>query len=254
MKRFLKLVLKDLEGSRLPTLFLSGITLVFMAFVRYKVSFGSWHSQMSVLAVALPTAFFPLWLIWRSFQTLRSEWREDTVYTLLALPVPGWQVMLAKLVSLCVEYSVLFAVTVGGTSLFFGGLLDELWSMVSSLSWVVWNGFWVYAAGLAVYSSLIIYIQLAFVVSKMVGKVQGLVALWVWVLASWLADKAAVLLAPLFRWLPTLRLHEFLRLNELDSGIVFEWHPAGQIGLVLATVAFFFLTGYLFEHYVEINE
>lgn len=113
MKRFLKLVLKDLEGSRLPTLFLSGITLVFMAFVRYKVSFGSWHSQMSVLAVALPTAFFPLWLIWRSFQTLRSEWREDTVYTLLALPVPGWQVMLAKLVSLCVEYSVLFAVTVG---------------------------------------------------------------------------------------------------------------------------------------------
>ncbi|HPT83868.1 MAG TPA: hypothetical protein PLM25_08250 [Limnochordia bacterium] len=253
MKRFLKLLRKDLEASRLPVFFLAGITLILMAVLRWRIAQGAWHPQVSVLGVAVPLTFFPLWLIWRSFQTLRAEWREDTVYTLLVLPVPGWQVLLAKLAGLLVEYSVLFAATVGGTFLFFGGLMDELWEVIPGPWWLAWNALWVYVTGAFVLATLAIHVQLAFVVSKMVGRLQGLVALWVLFLSTWLTDRAALLLEPLFRWLPTIRLHEFLQLTRFDEGIILEWQPAGQIGAAFATVGLLFLTGLLFERFLEIN-
>lgn len=253
MKRFWKLLRKDLEGSRVPTLFLSGIILALMAYVRYRIATGAWIPPTLIVAVAVPTAFCPLWLIWRSFQSLRTEWREDTIYTLLTLPAPGWQIMLAKVVSLCLEYTILYAVTAGGTFLFFGRLLEDLWNLVPSPGWLAWNLLWVYAVGLVIFAGIFIHVQLAFVVGKMVGRFQGLVYLWVLVLTSWIGDRLAALIRPLFIWLPTLRLHEFLRLGEVDPSIILEWHPAGQIGLALAAVGFLFVTGYLFEHFVEIN-
>ncbi|NMB01479.1 MAG: hypothetical protein GX971_08200, partial [Firmicutes bacterium] len=159
MRHFLRLLRKDLEASRLPVGFLSGITLIIMLFVRFKISSGAWAAENFVAAVAIPVAFMPLWLIWQSFQTLRSEWREDTVYTLLVLPVAGWKVMLAKLVSIWVEYSVLCVATVGGTLIFFGTFLEELFRALPSVSWAIWNGFMVYLLGLAILSSVVIFVQ-----------------------------------------------------------------------------------------------
>ncbi len=253
MKRFLKLLSKDLEASRLPVFFLASITLALMAFLRLRIAQGAWDPEVFVLGVIAPMTFFPLWLIWRSFQTLRVEWREDTVYTLLVLPVPGWQVMLAKLASLLVEYSVLFTAAVGGTFLFSSGLMDELWEVIPGSGWLAWNVLWVYVTGALILGAVAVHVQLAFVVSKMVGRLQGLVALWVLILSTWLVDRAAVLLEPLFRWLPTIRLHELLQLNKVNPGIIFEWQPAGQIGAVVATAGLLLLTGFLFEHFVEIN-
>ncbi|WP_461369878.1 hypothetical protein, partial [Candidatus Darwinibacter acetoxidans] len=84
MKRFCKLLRKDLEASRMPVLFLSGATLALMAYVRLRLANSPvfvetaesyWPSGYLVLALILPITFFPLWLVWRSLQTLRSEWR-----------------------------------------------------------------------------------------------------------------------------------------------------------------------------------
>ena len=186
MKRFLKLVRKDLETGRLPVLLLSGITLALMVWARLRLvnapavvetAESYWPSIYLVLALAVPVTFFPLWLIWRSVQTLRLEWRDDTIYTLLALPVPGWQIMLAKLVSLCMEYTVLFAVATGGALLLFGGVLN-MGTALPGPSWVALNIFWLYLGGLLLFTALAVQTQLAVVVGKMVGRVQGIVTLW----------------------------------------------------------------------------
>lgn len=262
MKRFLKLVRKDLETGRLPVLLLSGITLALMVWARLRLvnapavvetAESYWPSIYLVLALAVPVTFFPLWLIWRSVQTLRLEWRDDTIYTLLALPVPGWQIMLAKLVSLCMEYTVLFAVATGGALLLFGGVLN-MGTALPGPSWVALNIFWLYLGGLLLFTALAVQTQLAVVVGKMVGRVQGIVTLWVWILAVWFTSRLAELLQPLFRWLPVLRLHELMRLDELETQIILEVHPAGQVGFWLATIGIFVLTGVLFERCVEVND
>ena len=80
MKRFCKLLRKDLEASRLPVLFLSGATLALIAFVRARLANspvfvetaeGYWPAGYLVLAVMLPFTFFPLWVVSRCLHTVR---------------------------------------------------------------------------------------------------------------------------------------------------------------------------------------
>lgn len=253
MKRFLRLLRKDLQASLLPMGFLSGITIILMFFIRFKISTGAWPVEASLAAVAIPLVFLPLWLLWQSFQTLRSEWREDTVYTLLVLPVPGWKVMMAKLSAIWVEYTGLLVVTVIGALLFFAPLVQEAMQVVPSVAWAMRNGLLLYLVSLATLASVVIFVQLAFIVGKMVGRLQGLVAIWTLILSGWLVDKLGVLLEPLFRWLPTLSVHKLFRLEEVRQGIVVEWNLAPEIGTWLGVLAMLVLTSYLFEHYVEVN-
>ena len=253
MKRFLRLLRKDLQASLLPMGFLSGITIILMFFTRFKISTRGWPVEATLVAVAIPLVFLPLWLLWQSFQTLRSEWREDTVYTLLVLPIPGWKVMLAKLLTLWIEYTVLLAVILIGTLLFLGPVVQEAMEVLPSVIWTVRNGLLLYLFSLAMLAAVVIFVQLAFVVSKMVGRVQGLVAIWTLVLSGWFIDKLGMLLEPLFRWVPRLPVHKLFQLEDVRRGIVIEWNLAPEIGTWLGILAMFVLTSYLFEHYVEVN-
>ncbi len=253
MKRFLRLLRKDLQAGLLPMGFLSGITIIIMFFVRFRIATAGWPIETSLAAISFPLVFLPLWLLWQSFQTLRSEWREDTVYTLLVLPVPGWQVMAAKLLAIWIEYTVLLGVTIVGTLVFFPPIVQEAMNFLPGVAWVVRTGVLVYLISLMMLASVIIFVQLAFVVSKMVGRLQGLVALWTLMLSSWLVEKLGALLEPIFRWVPTLPLHKMFRLEEIRQGIVADWDVAPEIGTWLGVIAILILTSYLFEHYVEVN-
>lgn len=254
MSKFLRLLRKDLEASRWPVGILSGLILLFMLFVRYKISTG-WAVESAMITLALPLLFFAPWFVWQSFQTLRSEWKEDTVYTLLVLPVPGWYITLAKLVGLFVEYTVLLAVTLGGASLILGRIFLELTPPTVPIAWIIRNGFIVYLISLGILASVVIFIQLAFVVSKMVGRFQGLVALWVLVLANWLVGQMGMLLEPLFRWIPPIPLEQVFRLEQIGLELQrFDYYPAPKIGIWLGTILLFILTAWLMEHYVEIND
>lgn len=253
MKRFLRLLQKDLQASLLPMGFLSGITIIIMFFIRFRIATAGWPMEASLVAIAIPLVFLPLWLLWQSFQTLRSEWREDTVYTLLVLPVSGWKVMIAKLLAIWIEYTALLAVTIVGALVFFAPLVREAMEFLPGAFWVTRNGILLYLASLAMLTSVVVFVQLAFVVSKMVGRMQGLVAIWTLILSSWLVGKLGALLEPIFRWIPELSLQRILRLDELRPGIIVEWNLAPQIGIWLGVLAILVLTSYLFEHYVEVN-
>jgi hypothetical protein len=100
---------------------------------------------------------------------------------------------------------------------------------------------------------LAVQVQLAFVVSKMVGRAQGLVALWAWILAVWFSTRVSELLQPLFSWVPPVRLHELLRLDELGAGVLLLVYPAKYVVFGLVTVLLFILTGLLFERRMEIS-
>lgn len=256
MKRFLRLVRKDLEASKFPTGLLSGIIFGLMVFIRYKIGdyyLGPHEHMIAMLIIGLPLIFLPLWLFWQSFQSLRSEWREDTVYTLLVLPVPGWQVMLSKLLGIWAEYTVLLLVSLGSGLLLFWSTIKPLWQVLPSTSWILWNGFLLYLVSLGILTTFVIFMQLGFIAGKMVGRVQGLVAIWVWVLSSWLVSRIGGFLEPLFRWIPPIPLHRIGQLELLGQDILLDWNISSQLGSFLCLVALFWLTSYLFEHFVEIN-
>lgn len=253
MAKFLRLLRKDLEASRWPIGVFSGLIILLMLLFNYKISTG-WAPESALIAVSLPLMFLPLWLVWQSFQTLRTEWKEDTVYTLLVLPVPGWYLTLAKILALLVEYTVILAVTLGGAKLILGSIFSENLPL-ASLGWLIRNGLIVYLFSLCVLVAVIIFIQLAFVVSKMIGRLQGLVALWVLVLANWLVNQLGFLVEPLFRWLPPLPIDRIFRLEQVNLKFEYlNYQLAPKMGTILGIILLFALTGWLMEHFVEIND
>lgn len=253
MAPFLRLLRKDLETSRWSVGVFSGIMFGLMVYIRFKISSGKWPYQALGFFFLVPAIIGPIWLLWQSFQTLRSEWREDTIYTLLTLPVSGWKILLAKLCAICLEYTVFVIVSLVGLLVLFPFILTEASEVVPSLGWLAWNGFLVYLVSLFFLISVVIFIQLAFVVGKMVGRFQTIISLWVLFLASWFVTILSRILAPALRWLPPLSLHKIMRLHQLERSIVFEWYFSSQLGGFLAIVGLFFLASYLLENYTEIT-
>lgn len=253
MAKFLSLFKKDLEASKWPLGIFSGLIILLMLFFRYKVTQG-WAPESVIASIAIPLMFLPLWLVWQSFQTLRSEWKEDTVYTLLVLPVPGWHITLAKILALVVEYTVLLVVIVGGSRLILGTVLAQM-TPTAPLSWIIRNGFLAYLVSVGVLIGVAIFAQLAFVVSKMVGRFQGFVALWVLVLASWFVRQLGMILEPFVSWIPPISLVKLLRLEEVGLEIQrLDFYLAPKVGIWLGAFLLFALTAWLMEHYVEIND
>lgn len=251
MKRFWRLLKKDLEAMRWPVGIFAGVTAGIMVFVRFRVSHGLSLEVVPALTVALPLGVLPFWLLWQSLQSLRMEWREDTVYTLLSLPVPGWWITLSKLVRVWIEYTLIVAVVATGNLLLFSDVVRLFLGDVSvmALGRIL---FLFYLSSLAIIAVFVTIIQLVFVVSKLVGRVQGLVALWAGILALWTTGAVSRLLEPLFRWVPPISVDRLFRLGELGR-VPMDVSFSPRVEVWLAVLGLFALTAYLLEHFVEID-
>ncbi len=252
MKRFWCLLKKDLEAMRWPVGIFAGVMTGIMVFVRFRVVGGLPGEIVPALTVALPLGVLPFWLLWQSLQSLRSEWQEDTVYTLLSLPVPGWWITLSKLFRIWIEYTLILALVVVGNMLLFSDVFRLALGDIPG-SWIFRNGFLLYLFSLAVIAVFVILIQLVFVVSKLVGRFQGLVALWTGILTLWVMGAVTRLLEPLFRWVPPLSLERLFRVGEIQRMIPMDLFFSPRVEAWLTVAAIFILTAYLLEHFVEID-
>lgn len=252
MNRFLRLLRKDLEPMRWPLGIFAAIMAGIMIWVRFKVLQGWPPEAVPPLTVALPLGVLPFWLLWQSLQSLRSEWQEDTIYTLLSLPVPGWWITLSKLIRIWIEYTLILALVVAGNILLFSDLLRLVLGDIPGL-WVLRNGFLLYLFSLGVIAVLVTLIQFVFIVSKLVGRFQGFVALWAGILSLWVTAGIGRLLEPLFRWVPPISLERLFRLDEIRSMVPMGVSFSPRVEILLAVGAIFILTAYLLERFVEIN-
>ncbi|HHY15655.1 MAG TPA: hypothetical protein GX521_06240, partial [Firmicutes bacterium] len=109
-----------------------------------------------------------------------------------------------------------------------------------------------YLSSLAIIAVFVTIIQLVFVVSKLVGRAQGLVALWAGILALWTTGAISRLLEPLFRWVPPISVDRLFRLGELGR-VPMDVSFSPRVEVWLAVLGLFVLTAYLLEHYVEID-
>lgn len=50
-----------------------------------------------------PLGLIAIWVFWRAVASLRREWQGNHMQLLLALPVPGWQLVDAKSVAVLLE-------------------------------------------------------------------------------------------------------------------------------------------------------
>ena len=124
---------KDLKASRFELALIAGIILVINLYIFYKTTTG-WPMQVGFGmnmggAIAIFIAIFI-----KAFMTVRNEWKENTVYLMMSLPVSGKMIFLSKLLSLLTQWIALEALVGLGAFLFFRGMMTPYdWGKLAAI-------------------------------------------------------------------------------------------------------------------------
>jgi hypothetical protein len=245
---FRKLYLKEVK-SILP---LFGVFLVAVVLLHFFILYKRESLDMDLIfALSLVTPFIlaAIVAIGTGYYQLHVEWKTNSIYLLLALPIRGWKVLTAKLAAV---FSLLVLVSIGIAVSFIVILLRVKWSefmstddfslVLPTFINVTANSSWMY--GLAILF-LIVIAQFAFLCGQLVSKFKWVVELGAFFAALWLVIRIHPLVSNLLIWMPDILFGG----KETD---VMYLHAGPFIVLAVISAGFVWLNGYIFEKEVEV--
>lgn len=203
----------------------------------------------AALSIFIPYLFLAILAIGTGYYQLHVEWRTNSIYLLLSLPIRGWKVLTAKLAAVL---SLLIATSIWIGASFAILLLRVMWDEVStsedwseigpSLFSLGVNLFWI---GILVILFFLIVVQFTFLCGQLVAKFKWLVMLSAFFGISWLVLRVSPLLAYLLAWTPDIVI------GHKDSDMAFL-HSGPFIVLGLLCIGLIALNGFIFEKEVEV--
>lgn len=245
---FRKLFLKEFRVA-LPLygVFCAAVLLLHLLFLYKK---DDWNPEyVPALTLFLPYLFAGALAVGMGYYQLYSEWRSNSVYLLLSLPVRGWKVLAAKLAA---SLALLVATSVWIAGSFAATLLPSHWQEFNEYDQAVdafpalfnlaAHSLWMYLFFVTLF---IIVVQFAFLCGQLVTRFKWLVVFAAFFAALWLIMRINPLLSVVLQWAPELIVGG----NELDM-VYFNSGPF--IGLALLGAALAWLNGYIFEKEVEV--
>ena len=246
--------LKEMHGHRGEALLLAGALLVWTAFLYSRA--GAWQAEVVMMLYWLPMGFLPLWAIWTSVQLYRQEWRENTSYLLLSLPVRAWTITSAKLATMAVGIIGFSVLIFGGAALL--AARTGIWARIAGvfevipLEWFARSGLILYGAGILGLLALSLISQFAYVFSRLFSRFQGLAMIWTWLLAIWLAGKAGSLGHVILNWLPPFRVQTYFTVNNVPSAHLLAIDSGPFWALVLYLIGLYWALNFTVERAVEV--
>ncbi|SEM72403.1 hypothetical protein [Paenibacillus sp. OV219] len=245
---FRKLFVKEWR-SALPLYgVFSALVLALQLLVLYKSS-GWDDADIWLLSFFLPIIGAGLITIGTSYYQLHMEWRTNSVYLLLSLPVRGWKVLTAKaaaVISLqllsCLWIAVSFTLVIGLANWNDWVLGSDLEAHYPWMINLVANSCWLY---FLITALLLVVVQFAYLSGQLVFKFKWLVVGSACLAAIWLLLRISPLISDLLNWLPEI----VVRGGEKD---IVYLHSGPFIGLLFLCAGLMWLNGYIFEKEVEV--
>jgi hypothetical protein len=231
---------------------LYGVFSVAIVFLHFFVLYKStvWDNDIIlVVSLFIPTIFVAVLAIGTGYYQLQMEWRTNSIYLLLSLPVRGWKLLMAKLVAVisvlvmtCIWIGVSFVLILLRVKWDEWRANEDLPALMPTLLNVTANSFWMYCL---VVTFMLIVIQFAFLCGQLVVKFKWLVVLSAFFAALWLVFRVSPLLSNLLLWTPEI----FFGGKDTD---VMYLHSGPFIVLLLTCVGLVWLNGFIFEKEVEV--
>lgn len=247
---FWRLLNKEIRQASSTALVIAAVVVVWHVFLHTRI--GRWPEEAVLAAGAFPMGFVPLWLLWRSFATMRQEWAGNHTHLLLALPVPGWAIAASKAAVVMLE-AAFFIVVIGGGAAALGfktGLLSQIPFEDIRTPW----GKPIIIGAILLLSPLmwIVMTQFAYVAGRLASKLSWLVSAVAFALSGWFIVRAGTVLTPLLRWMPDLPVSADVIVNGVvvKAGLSLDWTPAA--GTILAVGALFWAVSTMLERDVEL--
>ncbi|WP_127582895.1 hypothetical protein [Paenibacillus koleovorans] len=199
--------------------------------------FGVLTPFFVISSLALGTGYYQLY----------TEWRTNSIYLLLSLPVRGWKILSAKLTAVV---SLLVATLLFCSASFLLILVRAVWDNLGSeielsgttMINILLNSFWMYLLTMVL---LLAMIQFAFLCGQLVTRLKWLVALSAFLAGSWLLMRVSPMLSDLFLWMPDILY------GGKDTDLIYL-HSGPFLILLLFCVGLTMLNGVIFEKEVEV--
>lgn len=257
-----RLYRKELRVLRLESMVVLGLILLWNLYLYYKASTATWppgtHLVFSLMMLVI-TGFLPLI---EAFKIWGDEWKNNTVYLLLSLPVNGQQVVLAKLLAVLTQFILLSTAALLATAgLFKATLLTGDLAMIKT-AWGLIRQYRLILAIIAVSGLLNLanFTLLAFfctLLGQSVRKFSGLVAIASFLVGMYLVGKLASWLTLALNTLPWPSIDTHLPISFYSYGLtIASPHDlsifTGPLALLIVGVLLFTATVLFYNHRVEL--
>lgn len=247
---------KEVLGFRGEVTLIAAAIVVWTLFLLSRI--GSWVPELIFTLYWLPVSFLPIWAIWTAVQLYRQEWRENTSYLMLSLPVRAWTITSAKL-------AVLLTGIIGfSLFIFLGawllavrtGLMNRLAEVdlfqLIPMDWFVTTsllGYFSMVAGVLVIGLIA---QVAFVVSRLFSRFRWLAEGWTWFLSFWLMGRFGDLGGRFLGWLPDFHLRVFHTVSGDPDFHTVAIQSGPFWGLVLFAIVLYIVLNVTIERAIEV--
>jgi hypothetical protein len=235
--------------SLLPiyAVFLIAVVLLHL-FILYKSR--TWDDDaFVVLSAVLPGLFAGAIAVGAGYYQLHSEWKTNSIYLLMSLPVRGWRVLLAKLTA----NMVLLMGTIAGMVASFVLILlrdkwpewraaDEIPPVAPTLLNVAFQFIWMSAL---VLFFLLVLVQFAYLCGQVVSKLRWIVVAAAFLGVLWLTLRMSPPIADLLQWMPDIHF------GGEDTDVTYL-HSGPFLALFLMGAGLAWLNGILYEKVVEV--
>lgn len=124
-KMFRTLFKKDLLLGKNESLLILGFIIIGNLFLYYKAQ-TTWPTELAFGLSTFLLMFVPISLFFRAFSSISSEWKENTVYLMMSLPVSGSMILISKLLALVTRLIFLLIAALPFTVILFNKLSAEL--------------------------------------------------------------------------------------------------------------------------------
>ena len=250
---FWRLYLKELKGSLNYTILLAfGVGwLIFLPTQKLN-----WGSEIVFGLSFIPLLLLPVYILIKGFLSFRSEWKSDTVYSLLSLPVPGWYILLAKLLAAMTILTGLSIIFIIG--IYLDSRLIISWTV---LTFVPRN------FGIGIYLKMLlcmyiiswflcvigyVIIQFSYLVSKLFNRFSGFITGVTFLFTLWVVFRIGSIINKLLFWIPDLKLITWAYRNQILHHDIAYINISPFIGIIIASIGLFFVSAWLLENVLEI--
>lgn len=252
-KQFWHLYKKELrEGA--PFAIVLGILilglLIFLTTTRAR-----WGREVGIFLSFAPLGLLPFYALFQGFTAFRGEWKEDTVFTILSLPVPGWFFCLTKWLASMTYFTVLTVLNIVLIGLFNWSFVGEAFANIPSLVGfltivklvtLMYLAYWL--------CSGISYIigQFSFLTSRLVNKGKAILSGLTALTSCWIIFRVGGLFTRLFAWLPEMHVGIWNYQNGFYRTDFVALDLAPWLALVLVAAGLLFLGAWLLERILEV--
>lgn len=201
-----------------------------------------------VLSLLLPFLSVSAMAVGTGYYQLHTEWRTNSIYLLLSLPIRGWKVLTAKLAAVI---TLLFFSLLWTAASFSAFLLRLILAETEGFEWseflsavgeVAFHSFWMYFLTVLFVLALT---QFTFLCGQLVAKFKWVVMICAFFGGLWLYFRISPVLTGLLQWMPDIRLNA----GDADTAYL---HSGSFLVLLAVCAGLTALNGYIFEKEVEV--